>query len=48
VSYSSVSQSRREMVASLLGREPGNRGTFAFGSNVTENTGLCVIAICGV
>jgi hypothetical protein len=38
----------REMVASLLGREPGSRGTSAVGSNVTENNGLCVIVSCEV
>jgi hypothetical protein len=36
----------REMVASLWGREPGSRGTSAVGSNVTENTGLCIIVRC--
>jgi hypothetical protein len=33
----------REMVASLRGHEPGARGTSSVGSNVTENTVLCVI-----
>jgi hypothetical protein len=36
------------MVASLQGREPGGRGTSTVGSNVTENTGLCVVVICKV
>jgi hypothetical protein len=34
------------MVASLQGREPESRGTPAVGSNVTENTGLCVVVSC--
>jgi hypothetical protein len=36
------------MVASQQGRAPGRRGTSAIGSNVTENTGLCVIVMCEV
>jgi hypothetical protein len=36
------------VVASLLGREIGRRGTSADGSNVTENTGVCVVVICEV
>jgi hypothetical protein len=37
----SVCSEEYEMVASLREREPGRRGASAFGSNVTENTGLC-------
>jgi hypothetical protein len=36
------------MVASLRGREPGSRGTSTVGSNVTENTGLCVVVSCEI
>jgi hypothetical protein len=40
-----------EMVVSLRGREPGNRGTFTVGrrylaKTVTESTSLCVIVMC--
>jgi hypothetical protein len=33
-------------VAGLRGREPGRGGATAAGSNVTENTGLCVALSC--
>jgi hypothetical protein len=36
------------MVASLRGLEPRRRETSAIGSNVTENTGLCVIGSCEI
>jgi hypothetical protein len=36
------------MVASMQGQEPESRGMSAVGSNVTENTSLCVIVICEV
>jgi hypothetical protein len=36
------------MVASLRGREPGRRGTSAVRSNMTENTGLCVVVSCEI
>jgi hypothetical protein len=36
------------MVTSLQGHEPGRRGMSAIGSNVTENTGLCVVVSCEI
>jgi hypothetical protein len=36
------------MVASMQRRKPRRRGMSAIESNVSENTGLCVVVICEV